>query len=334
MKVKKHLTLILGLALLASCSEDSVSTRELENAKNQQEENLLENSADFRSLLEGVETINLDYAEYSTRDGDIEDISKSAAKGFLSCVADGCVGAVAAPATCGLGGYVIGSAASIAYGCYLDYILGEIEKPIEEEKDDTDSDPKSEETGASRCSMLSAKGNVPYVILGDGTNKNFIDSIGYYHNVLISKMKQENKNYINDKGEINYDSLMSDLLSNVSAVRPHTEIPDIKINKTTYRKIDKYIHYIINSDNSLILESPVLYYDDDSRDKTMVKMFCSKITRIIPYISDEKAIEYAKRIEKIIDKSNIDKSHKDYFKIGVCIMVNSKIYWRSVYEKY
>ena len=87
MKVKKHLTLILGLALLASCSEDSVSTRELENAKNQQEENLLENSADFRSLLEGVETINLDYAEYSTRDVDIEDISKSAAKGvpFVCC---------------------------------------------------------------------------------------------------------------------------------------------------------------------------------------------------------------------------------------------------------
>lgn len=63
-------------------------------------------------------------------------------------------------------------------------------------------------------------------------------------------------------------------------------------------------------------------------------MFCSNLTRVIPYVSNDKAIEYAKRIEQIIDESRLDKSHKDYLKIGLCIMVNSKLYWRSMYEEY
>lgn len=134
-----------------------------------------------------VDSLNDNYLPYTTR----TNIRKWGSR-FLSAVVDASVGAVASAATTPIGGTIIGTGASWAYEEYLGNILDKVES--------------SSSTGTDNQAF------VPVVIFApERGNMTFVDSVGYYHNMLLAEIAKSGKTYLDQNGEVDMEELFTDI---------------------------------------------------------------------------------------------------------------------------
>ena len=107
---------------------------------------------------------------------------------FVCSFVDACVGTVTIE-TGPVGAFVFSTLASGLYEDYLDVVLG----------------------STSEYSLYSPNGirGQQATIIFPTKNASFVDSIGYYHNLVLDKIKSKNKSYIDD-GKIQYQSYFNE----------------------------------------------------------------------------------------------------------------------------
>lgn len=207
--------------------------------------------------------------------------------------------------------------ASWAYEEYWSNILNEIES--------------GSSTGVSNQAV------VPAVILASGGEcLTFVDSVGYYHNMLLAEIAKSGKKYLDDSGKVNIEELFADITAMLDekkqacsgapnpgelAVFSSSVATFINtLESTNERTLDK--SFAIFESKSEALGLPVKEFGS-------IKEMCNKISNVIPYLENEKIVEYGEKRYKVIDNSNISEGQKQSFKILDNIIVNSKPYWTT-----
>lgn len=77
-------------------------------------------------------------------------------------------------------------------------------------------------------------------------------------------------------------------------------------------------------------ESEKFVLELSEKELSDVKQMCNKVSKVIPYLENETAVEYGENLYEIIEVSNLSQKQKQNFKILDNIFVNSKLYWDEV----
>lgn len=308
MKTSIFSTFTLCLLLASSChsnSEDvlnSMTPTTIPSESHAEEE--------LNAFFLTIDSLNNNYAPYKTRN-----IRKWGTR-FLCAVVDGGVGCIASAATTPIGGTIIGTGASWLYEDYLNGILDKAES--------VSSQPNS----------TTVAYKVPAVTLTSSEkNMTFVDSIGYYHNQILAELSNSGKTYIAPDGEIKTEELFADISAILDSKHIYDEMPSPSELATFSSPLNSFINTLSPNEEETLekcfssFESQNEVLGISTNELSDIKEMCSKISNVIPYLENEKAIEYGENLYKIIDESNISETHKQNFKILDNIFVNSKLYW-------
>ncbi len=276
----------------------------------------------LNSFFLSVDSLNKDYIPYVTR----FDIGKWGTR-FLSAAVDGCTGIVASAATTPLGGTIIGTAASWAYEEYLTKCLSKNEGR------------GTSQNGLSYNNNLKINVTPPTTILsGNKENLSFIDSVGYYHNKVLTKLSTSGKLYIDRNGNIDFEELFSDVSTIMNQYGISTENFTKNKQLAFSSAIENFIKTLDPSDENSIEKSFVAFESErialglSYKEIHDLKQMCNKITQTVFYLENEETVEYGKKLYNVIEVSNISEKQKQDFKVLDNIIINSKLYWDSIEE--
>ena len=159
-------------------------------------------------------------------------------------------------------------------------------------------------------------------------------SLGEVHNLLLSSIRSNGKQYILEGGTIAIDELYNDILSYAEEMN----IEDV------LSRNEGYIAYIKDCCNKI---ADITFQDAkgtlcDSYKNTM-KEFCEdkglssieaqnvmdviSITEVAAVLDEPQAIEYEKRFEELVDNSNLSLNNKAIIKTAGSISIMSNNYW-------
>lgn len=196
------------------------------------------------------------------------------------------------------------------------------------------------------------------VFLADTTKQmSYEDSIGYYHNILLNRLEENGKSYIDKNGNIDYDGLYNAANSLIFKISGNIDISDIKNplkpqslgfnpdftldTLSVYDAMKKFtISFVrainpVNGNNSFYDSFEIargLSVDRingvNKKDVDNIRDFCQQIKEGTAALSDTEYIEYGREINSLIEESNITEEQKSDFKVLNNIMVNSHLYWK------
>lgn len=166
-------------------------------------------------------------------------------------------------------------------------------------------------------------------------NPTFVDSIGYYHNLIIADIQSNGKSYINDNDSINYSACYKDVLE---AAKNH----GICCNSPFDTQIlFKYLESIIKpmarmeaSENPVFDSDKILsiFFNETYQSlnygetkRAQQREICDKIILNYAKVSDDKLVEYGKKINDLIVNSNLDDTTKYDLKVANNIALNSSL---------
>lgn len=309
-----RISFFLMVTTLLMCSCSNVKDDMLYTMSETQED------VTINSLFVSVDSLNRNYVHPETRINWEDWTVKT-----FSAVVDYSIGTVASAATTPVGGAVIGTLASWAYDEHW-----------------------------KNCNTRNAANNIsthrianqekiftPTVIFSNKSKESsFIDSVGYYHNMLLADISASQKKYTTENGDVNYDELFTD----ISNLMTKYGIKQEKISSNKQIALTSFTDTFIkntnpNGDNNLdesfsgldISTSAALGLSNkDTRD--IIKM-CGKIAEVVPFIEKSELVTYGKEIYNIIDSSTLSVEKKQDFKVLDNIAINSKLYWNSISEK-
>ncbi len=166
-----------------------------------------------------------------------------------------------------------------------------------------------------------------------------IDSIGYYHNLVLEKLSETQHDYYNNDSTVNYGLIYEDCKNASSEL--NIDIPEDK-EKEKLISLSKVIVESIadcNGEEDLqkAFEKINSYYNSVfSADEniTITEQVQEKIISVLNEMSDESDIrKYADEIYNAIYSSNASQESKDKASVANNVTVNSKLYWESANQK-
>lgn len=225
---------------------------------------------------------------------------------------------MASAATTPIGGTIIGTGASWAYEEYLGNILDKVES--------------SSSTGTDNQAF------VPVVIFApERGNMTFVDSVGYYHNMLLAEIAKSGKTYLDQNGEVDMEELFTDITAMLDEKKQVHSGASVQNELAAFSSPVSIFINTLNPDDEQTLDKSFTSFESEGealgisvKELSSIKEICSKISNVILYLENEKTIEYGEKLYKIIDDSNISETQKQSFKILDNIIVNSKLYWTTV----
>ena len=162
----------------------------------------------------------------------------------------------------------------------------------------------------------------------------FIDSIGYYHNELLSDISRLGKKYINNDNSVNYEQLCADISFNGYKRGLGLSIIDVEMQQTIR---DFTIDFIkkLKPERTTDFTQSFNYASNRSLSKLSIsadridaiKSLCERITSVMPYLSEGDFLRYSKDLNDKINNSDLPDSTKLDFKTLNNIIANSSIYW-------
>lgn len=317
MKVKFLILCLLGILSLTfnSCSNEP----EFTTTQSQSES---ESNIEFIKLMNSIDSINTVYSSSSINN------SKPYTRGFFtrlgdfacSCIVDYSVGCVASAATTAIGGAIIGAAASFAHSEYTRWARNKM---------------RNNRNVKTRAAYSN---DVPYIILQ--TNNEIVDDIdssGYYHNLLLSKL-EESQNNFSDSSSINFSKIFSYLNSSCGnlGIQPVTE--DIKSKEEIMSSYTKeFIKLITDSTTEtlspcfeVLKKSEYSSLNINSYTIDEIDSICTKIgTQMSKFSNVDQAISYGKELNNIINNSNVSNDINIKARLATSIAINSFMYWNK-----
>lgn len=319
MKIKLLLwSLIVCIStLLAGCSQsDNYVTTD--NSESQ----MVYANADFENLCKSIDRVNSSYQNGITP---LFDQTRVSDKTLIKWTKRGCV-AIADACTSAFLGFIGGTICSWAYDDYLDYVLKEVEKPVRKI--------------ISANHTISTDSIIPSYVYSNG-KKERIDSIGYYHNVLLQDLASSNKNYLLLDGNIDYYTLLRDCVTHAKKRGINEYICEADTNRIinfSKAAVSSLVKSTLDCDSlsktfSLLNEACAPYLNNNDNIER-IEAVESKILSVIANVDDESELDkYADEIIKIIEDSKVDNQLKGELKIVTSVSVNSKLYWGNTSSK-
>ena len=231
---------------------------------------------------------------------------------FVCSFVDACVGTVTIE-TGPVGAFVFSTLASGLYEDYLDVVLG----------------------STSEYSLYSPNGirGQQATIIFPTKNASFVDSIGYYHNLVLDKIKSKNKSYIDD-GKIQYQSYFKEIISESKRLG----IPVSKVEESTYiyKYIDLFIKNLAKETEisretllSIVFNNAFVEFGYSDIQSSQIYNICNKIIYDDLCVNDDQLESYGIQINNLIENSEVDSDLKIVMKIANNIAINSSIFWKT-----
>lgn len=261
-------------------------------------------------LYNSIDSLQVEYSKVESR----VNWEKWGRRGFFYAV-DGVVGLLFAE-TGPLSG-MIAAAGSWLYEDYFDYMV-------------------------NRCNSINRR--IRNVSQGESSlkavvfpveNATYIDSIGYYHNLIISEVQSNENNYISDNGYINFTAYYDDVLV---AAKNHGIRFEYPVNtQLLFQYLESIVKPLaelelsaqteIKSDLILSIFFNEAYNDFnyDTVTESLQRDICDKIIYNCSNVSDDQLIEYGTKLNEIIVSSSVDVKTKDNLKIANNIVINSSL---------
>lgn len=231
-------------------------------------------------------------------------------KRFTVATVDACVSIITSPSFWGT--IIASTAASWAYEEYLNYV-----------------DSRFSRTPRRVVDSGSA---LPNSVIFPTSNPQYLDSIGFYHNLLIDELRATGVSFINSNGDIDYNSCYQEV---VRLARKHGIQHQISFNNSLAHN---YINSIIltfymteegscETFLSAIFNKEYYQLGVDSSRTTQLRKTCEKIIYSTVNVKAEDLIEYGTKVNQLINDSNVDAATKNELKIANNIVINSSLNW-------
>lgn len=263
--------------------------------------------AELTKLYNSIDSLNNEYSNHFRTS-----FTSKWARRFLVATFDACVGTLTAET--GPAAFVCSTVASGLYDDYLDAI--------------------DRRFGRIAPFKTRSTSNPPRSVVFPTRNPNFVDSIGYYHNLVITEIKSKGLSFIDRNDNIDYNSYYNEVMS---AARRYGILRNVVINKPLiFRYINSVIRpfaHIEEGDKDTILS--IIFggtYNDfnyDSSKTLQLRNVCEKIIIDGLSVDEDQMVEYGTKVNDLIVNSNVDNDMKDTLKVANNIAVNSSLYWSS-----
>lgn len=231
---------------------------------------------------------------------------------FLVATFDACVGAITAET--GPGAFVCSTIASGLYDDYLDAV----------------------DRRFSRASNLNTRSisNTPQSVVFPSATPCFVDSVGYYHNLVINEIQSKGQSFIDENGNIDYNSYYNEVLkiSKENGISCNTTI-----NKPlVFRYINSIIKPFAQIEKgdeetilSIIFNGTYNDFNFDNSKTLQLRNVCKKIIYNDLSVNEDQVVEYGTKVNELIVNSNVANDTKKTMKVANNIAVNSSLYWSS-----
>lgn len=177
--------------------------------------------------------------------------------------------------------------------------------------------------------------NLPTYVVTNKESLTHLDSIGYYHNLILDKLSQYKNNYINKDSTVNYSMVFDDCEKASKDLA--LDIPQIS-NKDKLIALSKCIVENIsccNDEKDLDKAFEIInnYYKKEFKaDENIIitEQIQKRIISVLNELDDENDIkEYANKIYDAIYNSSVTPELKEKASIANSVTVNSKLYWEN-----
>ena len=265
--------------------------------------------AELTRLYNSIDSL---HCEYTTLDSNRGATLNKWGRRFLVATFDACVGAITAES--GPGAFICSTLASGLYDDYLDAV-------------DRRFSRSNKSTTRSSSSSMQA-------VVFPTTAPCFIDSIGYYHNLVINEIQSKGLSFIDINGNIDYNSYYNEV---VSVSKKNGIACNAAINKPL---IFKYINSIIRpfaqleeGDEetilSIIFNGTYKEFNFDNSKTLQLRNVCKKIIYKDLSVNEDQVVEYGTKVNELIVNSNVANDTKETMKVANNIAVNSSLNWSS-----
>lgn len=266
-------------------------------------------NSELSRLYSSIDSLHQEYSVIGATRG----FSDKWGRKFLSGTVDACVGVLTAE-TGPFGSFVCATIASGLYDDYFDYCVTRIAQCPRRISQSISSEPQA--------------------IVFNVDNSSFVDSIGYYHNLVLNEIQSKGVSFIDVDGEIDYNAFYKEVLATSkkygildsctfnapivfkyinSIIRPLTQVEDI----------DK------DACLSIIFNDTYNEWNYDNTTTTLLRDVCDKIILNDISVNDDCLIEYGTKVNDIIVNSTVPVSTKESLKIANNVAINSSLYWSS-----
>lgn len=305
------LQMICMISFMTSCSQsdsiDDLSSDETEAY-----------STEFLSLCESIDSINATYSFNSANDNEATRIKTGTVvkwgKKVYTFIMDASTSCI-----CGPIGWLVGYVCSCAYEEYLDYVF-----------DQASSSKQSWAKKNINSGLVTACPTYVYKM----AKMEKIDSIGYYHNVLLDRIMTSGETYVLDSNDLDYLNLLRD---------GDKYAKEYGINYTISSKDTlKYVSFVQSTvktlanckENNIDLEITHSYINKyystlfgANKNIEQAELVQRKLLTILNDMdSDDEIISYADKINKSIVTNNLDEELYRDIKTIVDVTINSMLY--------
>ena len=265
-------------------------------------------------LLDRIDNIN---KKYQIGNSDIKKIKPGTAKKWggriFSAVVDGIGGYISGPA-----GWIVGPLCSWAFDEHWERCNRDVSH-----------------TNRPRKTCRNDSIRVPVYVVSK-ENLAHIDSIGYYHNLVLDKVSKTQHDYFNNDSTINYSLIYDDCQKASSDLDINTPKAEEKEKLIALSKF--IVESIANCNDESELQNAFeeinnYYYREFTPDKSIAitEQVQKKIISVINNMTDEDDIKkYADEIYYAIYNSMVSPDIKEKAYIANSVTVNSKLYWDQV----
>lgn len=260
---------------------------------------------ELAKLYNSIDSLHNEYSDYAR-----SSVLDKWARRFLVATVDACVGAITAET--GPGAFVCSTIASGLYDDYLDAVNKKFGKPA----------------------LTRSSETVLQTVVFPTTTPYFVDSIGYYHNLVINEIKSEGRSFTDRSGNIDYSSYYNVVI----AVAQKNGIScNSTINKPLVfgylNSIIKPFTQLQEGDEETILsiifnETYNEFKYDNAKTLELRNIYKNIIYNDLS-ISEDKVAEYGTKVNDLIEKSQVPLRTKETMKIANNIAVNSSLYWST-----
>lgn len=248
--------------------------------------------------------------------------------GGLTYAADGVFGVLGAPLG-GFGAFLLGVAASEAYGHFGKYVIKKM----------------SNSTVQSDITDGWVKENPPTVVAFNRFEKATLDdSTGYIHNLALADLASANTNYIDNNGNVNYNLLFKDCATSLKkqGIDCDSIMSNDQLKQDMANVIDVGIKTLFDNSQGKIsfdesIEKIQVEYEGKFGTKNGVNMdvirnMTQKLS-VVNGMSNEQLTKYAIELNKTIDSSKLSTPQKNEIKTLSDISINSAMYWNASLNK-
>lgn len=168
-------------------------------------------------------------------------------------------------------------------------------------------------------------------------NATYVDSIGYYHNLIIHDVRSNGKSYTDNSGNIDFSAYYEDVLfaagkygiQNNYSINTQQLFQYLESIIKPVARIDANDGDDINSELllSIFFNNNYNGFNYDTAQTIQHRDICEKIIYNCANVRDNQLVEYGTKVNDIIVNSHLDANTKDNLKIANNIAVNSSLQW-------